>query len=290
MTLWQGVLLMVIRALESSVAKNIQRWAQRPEKPRPVVNILGVLLKVCTGPMDAIAYSLAPQLTLAPFGMTLGLVFDFVAARRLHGDAVTARDIFAGVLVVTGTAICLVNGAEDESGVRQPPSLDLLMRYTATVSMMTAMLLSAIVRLQDTRGSPDALAHAALGALLGSMTLVAGKVLIAHIVQPSRSLVGTLCYGMAAVVTVPLHLYILNRGFGRHSLVFLSPVSGALQLICNVTTGLMLYCEVPMAPHWFSCGIVLLIGGVAMFCLKTKASTRDVVFAGMMSPYARLLR
>ena len=41
----------------------------------------------------------------------------------------------------------------------------------------------------------------------------------------------------------PAHLYVLNRSYGRHSLVVMSPSLGAGALLSNVLTGYLLYGE-----------------------------------------------
>ncbi|CAE7248984.1 unnamed protein product, partial [Symbiodinium sp. CCMP2456] len=41
----------------------------------------------------------------------------------------------------------------------------------------------------------------------------------------------------------PLHLYVLNRSYGRHSLVIMSPSMGASALLFNVLTGYLLFGE-----------------------------------------------
>jgi len=275
MALWQGIALMVIRAIESSLGKNLQRYAKRPGRYNPTLNILGVLLKVLAGPMDAIAYNIAPQSTLAPFGMFLGLLLDFGVAKRVHGDAVDRRDIAAAVLIVAGTVLCLANGAVKNDGPSSVPTLGMLGTYAVCISAVVAMPFFAVVKLRHSSvGQADALAHAALGGILGSMTLVAGKLLIPALTAHDETWL-TIALKVAVVgLVVPLHLYVLNRGFGRHSLVFLSPAQGALGLLANVTTGFCLYSEVPVAPMWFGLGVALLLAGVLVLCMK-KAHTKS---------------
>mmetsp|Transcript_41285 Transcript_41285/g.113854 ORF Transcript_41285/g.113854 Transcript_41285/m.113854 type:complete len:301 (-) Transcript_41285:184-1086(-) len=266
MSLWLGVLIVVLRDVQSSVGSNLQRYAQRPGRSQPALNILGVVLKAISGPLDAIAYSLAPQSMLAPVSMLWTLILDFVAAWRVHRETVSQRDIAAATLVASGTVVCLLHGARDDDGDSHATTSAVILAYVAIVMIMCAMLVGIMVAFDKVGGPVDALAHAALGGLLGSMSLVAGKGLVAA--SLTASIPSMACAGVSVALIVPTHLYVLNRGFGRHSLVFISPVGGAFGLLANVTTGFCLYSEVPVSPFRFGGGIALICGGVLALCMS----------------------
>ncbi|CAL1169647.1 unnamed protein product [Cladocopium goreaui] len=79
---------------------------------------------------------------------------------------------------------------------------------------------------------------------------------------------------MPLALVAPAHLYVLNRSYGRHSLVIMSPSMGASSLLCNVLTGYLLYGEVPMAAIEFSVGIALIcLGILSLMTLRSKSST-----------------
>lgn len=285
---------MFARAAESSLGKNLQRYANRQGRSLPMLNLLGVALKVLCGPMDTLAYSIGPQTTLAPLGMSLGLLFDFFTAPFVHGDAVPARNIVAAILVVAGTAVCLLNGATGEGGPGVSPSLEMLAKYAALVTAVCALPLAVILSMRKRICQVDAIAHAALGGILGSMTLVAGKVLIATLRAPNSTLSAIAGYGLVVAAVVPAHLYVLNRSFGRYSLVLLSPASGALGLLANVTTGFVLYCEVPVSAPRFLAGIALLCAGVLVLCTKqqlakTSSKISEAVAQDIHDSYAHQL-
>mmetsp|Transcript_68938 Transcript_68938/g.175202 ORF Transcript_68938/g.175202 Transcript_68938/m.175202 type:complete len:179 (-) Transcript_68938:58-594(-) len=146
------------------------------------------------------------------------------------------------------------------------PELDLCIKVL--VSTICAIPACAVVKLRNVAGQADALAHAALGGILGSMTLVAGKTLISRLQAPDFTVLSVIPYCIVAALVCPLHLFVLNRGFGRHSLVFLSPAQGALGLLANVTTGFCLYSEVPVSTLGFCLGVALLLMGVVVLCSK----------------------
>ena len=114
MALWHGLLLMLLRACTTSCAENLQRFAQRPEAPRPYLNALGVTLGVLGAPLDAVAYTVAPQSVLAPVGM-VGMLFSLLAAQRLHGDELTLKDLASACAVLVGAACCLHSGSSETS-------------------------------------------------------------------------------------------------------------------------------------------------------------------------------
>mmetsp|Transcript_35632 Transcript_35632/g.81678 ORF Transcript_35632/g.81678 Transcript_35632/m.81678 type:complete len:280 (-) Transcript_35632:17-856(-) len=276
MALWHGILLMVVRSGLSSVAENLQRYAQHGEKTMVLLNLAGILLQVASAPMEAIAFSVAPQSMLAPVSM-VGLLFNLVAAQRVHGDSLSQRDVSATALVVAGTVICLLTGAASDDGFGVPD--DSTMRaYCWVLGAICSFLASALFALQEAGGWPDALANAVLGGIVGSTTVVASKVISAAVSAPEATMLSMAVSFIPIIVIAPTHLFILNRGFGRHSLVFMSPVGGAAGLLSNVATGFCLYSEVPEKPALFAAGVLLLCAGVLSFCVfkPTEAGKGDL--------------
>eukprot|EP00411_Alexandrium_monilatum_P009247 CAMPEP_0175328300 /NCGR_PEP_ID=MMETSP0093-20121207/75480_1 /TAXON_ID=311494 /ORGANISM="Alexandrium monilatum, Strain CCMP3105" /LENGTH=248 /DNA_ID=CAMNT_0016625337 /DNA_START=52 /DNA_END=798 /DNA_ORIENTATION=- len=235
MALWHGVLLMVFRSAATSLAENLQRFAQRPERPQFVLNAVGVLLQVVSAPMDAIAYTVAPQSTLAP---------------------------------VSCAVSCMMHGAPSEDSSRSEPSTAAFASYVVCATLACSILAGMLVALREVRGSSDALVNAVLGGILGSMTVVAGKVVRAAFTAPSAGFLSIVSTCLPTTVLVLVHLFVLNRGYGRHPLVFMSPVGGAAGLIANVAAGRFLYSEVPVAPLRFVSAVGLLCVGVLLFCLR----------------------
>mmetsp|Transcript_61052 Transcript_61052/g.145462 ORF Transcript_61052/g.145462 Transcript_61052/m.145462 type:complete len:281 (+) Transcript_61052:101-943(+) len=271
MALWHGVLLMVLRGGCSSVAENLQRYAQRGGKTVILLNMAGVLLQVVSAPMDAVAYSVAPQSMLAPVGM-VGLLFNLVAAQRVHGDALSRRDIGATALVVAGTVTCLLTGAASDDGAAAPDT-STMTAYGMILAGIIACLASILFALREVGGWPDALTNAVLGGLIGSTTVVASKVISAALSAPEANAISIVLSFVPIAIAAPTHLYVLNRGFGRHSLVFMSPVGGAAGLLANVATGFTLYGEVPEYPAQFGAGVALLCAGVLSFCAYKPAAS-----------------
>mmetsp|Transcript_66918 Transcript_66918/g.199087 ORF Transcript_66918/g.199087 Transcript_66918/m.199087 type:complete len:281 (-) Transcript_66918:79-921(-) len=267
MALWHGVLLMVFRSAATSLAENLQRFAQRPERPQFVLNAVGVLLQVVSAPMDAIAYTVAPQSTLAPVSM-VGLLFNLLAAQRAHGDSLARRDIAATALIIVGAVSCMMHGAPSEDSSRSEPSTAAFASYVVCATLACSILAGMLVALREVRGSSDALVNAVLGGILGSMTVVAGKVVRAAFTAPSAGFLSIVSTCLPTTVLVLVHLFVLNRGYGRHPLVFMSPVGGAAGLIANVAAGRFLYSEVPVAPLRFVSAVGLLCVGVLLFCLR----------------------
>lgn len=269
MALWIGVLLMVFRAVAVSVAENMQRYAQRPEKANRLMNVLGVLLQVISAPVDAIAYSIAPQSMLAPVGM-LGMLFNMMAAARVHGDPLSSGQVASTACVAAGTLICLASG---DRGDDTPGSIDLsaeqLMFYAAVVGpLCVALRLVPRLDLKGTRFPSGALAAAALCGVLGSSTVVASKILGAT-VKSGASLFYIVLSALPIAALAPFHLFIMNQSIGMYSLVFMSPASGSSGLVANVSTGFFLYGEVPQNPALFACGVALVAGGVASLCARS---------------------
>eukprot|EP00933_Yihiella_yeosuensis_P061961 TRINITY_DN64850_c0_g1_i1.p1 TRINITY_DN64850_c0_g1~~TRINITY_DN64850_c0_g1_i1.p1 ORF type:complete len:299 (+),score=23.89 TRINITY_DN64850_c0_g1_i1:107-1003(+) len=290
MALWQGILIMIVRAMECSTAKNLQRYAQRPGQHRPYLNLLGVVMKICAGPMDALAYSIAPQMTLAPFCMALGLSFDFLAAERVHGDQVGTRHALGGLLVVAGTVICLSTGAVSSEEDRLPPTTAMLMTYALVVILVLSVPIT-VIRSFSAIGTPsDGVAHAVLGGTLGSSTLVAGKLLIAELRSPEATLLSICCCVAIVAIVVPAHLFVLNRAYGRVPLVFLSPCQGALGLLVNIATGYFLYSEAPVLPYAFCFGVFCLIGAVAVLIPRQRKTCQadEAVAHAMVQSYSKL--
>jgi len=235
--------------------------------------------------MDAVAYSVAPQSMLAPVG-TVGLLINLLTAQRVHGDKPTARDVAATALVILGAATCMLHGAPSDDAKehlefetaegfgsddrRDPafPDKGAFTNYAAVVALACTLLSATLCALRDVGGSVDALANAALGGLLGSTTVVASKHIAHALSDPLAGVISiaTACVPIAAIA--PVHLLVLNRGFGRHPLVFMSPVGGAAGLLANVATGCYLYSEVPENPALFAYGVALLCSGVLLLCSR----------------------
>eukprot|EP00411_Alexandrium_monilatum_P005365 CAMPEP_0175283774 /NCGR_PEP_ID=MMETSP0093-20121207/52322_1 /TAXON_ID=311494 /ORGANISM="Alexandrium monilatum, Strain CCMP3105" /LENGTH=281 /DNA_ID=CAMNT_0016579021 /DNA_START=52 /DNA_END=898 /DNA_ORIENTATION=- len=268
MALWHGVLLMVFRSAATSLAENLQRFAQRPERPQFVLNAVGVLLQVVSAPMDAIAYTVAPQSTLAPVSM-VGLLFNLLAAQRAHGDSLARRDIAATALIIVGGCSLVHDAWRAQRGQQPLGALHGCVRELRGLATLACSILAGmLVALREVRGSSDALVNAVLGGILGSMTVVAGKVVRAAFTAPSAGFLSIVSTCLPTTVLVLVHLFVLNRGYGRHPLVFMSPVGGAAGLIANVAAGRFLYSEVPVAPLRFVSAVGLLCVGVLLFCLR----------------------
>lgn len=264
MALWHGVLLMVLRAAASTAAENLQRYAQRPQNPRRMLNLFGVLLQVASAPMDAIAYSVAPQSVLAPIG-TVGMLFNLVAAQKVHGDALSRRDIAATTLVVVGASMCTLSGSPSD-GTGSTPTAAKFEVYVVFVAAFCAALASVLVALRRTCSPRDGFANALLGGVLGSTTVVASKVISSAFLAADATMLSRICALVPIVLLAPTHLYVMNRCCGRYPLVFVSPVCGTAGLLGNVATGAFLYSERPVAPYFFSFGVMLLCCGVLSLC------------------------
>ncbi|CAE7033903.1 unnamed protein product [Symbiodinium natans] len=168
----------------SVVARNLQRLAQRPERQNRPLNILGVSLGVLSAPLDAVAYSVAPQSVLAPVGM-VGMLFSLLAANRVHGDDLTPKDVLSALAVVLGAALCLDGGA-DSGSARTAPSWEMYAAYIGTAVAMCSLLAGALFACRETAGRLDALCSAMLGGSLGSASVVASKTLTAALEVPPK--------------------------------------------------------------------------------------------------------
>lgn len=253
-------------------ALNIQRVAQRKENPRPMLNVCGVLLNVLVGPTDMAAYTFAPQSLLAPVG-TLSLVLNLVAAPRLHGDPVTRKDTVATIVIVLGTAACLVFGAHGSTEGANNPGLRTMVCYTVAMATVCSGLASVLCHGKG--GRRDAVANAALAGLLGSTTVVAGK--------RAGQAFGSGSVAMSALPLLclaPAHLFVINRGMGRHSPVVFVPLNVAAGLVANISSGFLLYGESPKSWPHFACGLAALIGGVLSLATQGEEA----------SPHASCLR
>ncbi|CAE8727079.1 unnamed protein product [Polarella glacialis] len=271
MALWHGVLLMVLRAGLNCAGENLQRYAQRADAAR-LLNLLGISVSVVSAPMDAIAYSIAPQSVLAPVGM-IGMLFNLVTAQKVHGDALSARDIAATLLVAAGAVACVVGGSPSEGESSTGPSADMFVAYTGFVTLFCAVLSAVLVALRESSGSVDALAQAVLGGVLGSTTVVASKVIGVALTAADATALSVVSSCLPIAMLAPTHMYVLNRGYGRHPLVFISPVGGAAALLSNVATGYFLYSEVPTSSTWFGGGVSLICCGVLSMCWAAESST-----------------
>eukprot|EP00929_Paragymnodinium_shiwhaense_P058989 TRINITY_DN29531_c0_g1_i1.p1 TRINITY_DN29531_c0_g1~~TRINITY_DN29531_c0_g1_i1.p1 ORF type:complete len:296 (-),score=33.51 TRINITY_DN29531_c0_g1_i1:34-921(-) len=276
MALWHGVFIMVVRAIVASTGKNMQRYGQRSDRPNPLLNASGILLKMLSAPLDIIAYGIAPQATLAPVSMSLGCLLDFAAALQLHGESVLRRDLYSNLLVFAGTSLCLRYGPR-EGGI-DAPSQSAWFAYSLIVFTLCSVFGAAAVALRHRPGQLDAFVLSTLGGILGSVTVVASKVAMTALWDPNTDLLGMALALIPSCIAVPLHLYVLNRGFGRHSLVLISPVGGAVGLLSKVATGFTLYAEAPLSPFWFCNGVTTLCIGVLSFVrVQTLAKTAPKV-------------
>eukprot|EP00419_Tripos_fusus_P063416 CAMPEP_0172929494 /NCGR_PEP_ID=MMETSP1075-20121228/218512_1 /TAXON_ID=2916 /ORGANISM="Ceratium fusus, Strain PA161109" /LENGTH=353 /DNA_ID=CAMNT_0013790789 /DNA_START=69 /DNA_END=1127 /DNA_ORIENTATION=+ len=185
MTLLQGMFLVTLRAFAKTAAENLQRYAQNLDPPRRSLNLLGVLLGVCTAPLDMVAYSVAAQSVLAPFGM-LSLLLNFAVA-HVHGDKFRRTDVLATLLVIAGSLICLPYGAPSSKGPVAMPSMRALEVYAACLFTCTVVLGSILAALNKVGGRADAFMHCLLGGILGSSTLVASKLMFAALVSEDRT-------------------------------------------------------------------------------------------------------
>ncbi|CAE6964618.1 unnamed protein product [Symbiodinium sp. CCMP2592] len=134
--------------------------------------------------------------------------------------------------------------------------------YVATAVIWCSLLAVALFACRETAGRLDALASALLGGSLGSSSVVASKTFTAALVTSPRSPFTLFCAALPLALVAPLHLYVLNRSYGRHSLVIMSPSMGASALLFNVLTGYLLFGEVPVGFWEFSLGISLILSGV----------------------------
>lgn len=235
MTVALGVLLIVFRSAAVSCAENMQKYAQRNECPNKVMNTLGVLLQVVTAPVDAIAYSIAPQSVLAPVGM-LGLLFNLMAASRLHGEVLSSLQVLATMCIAAGTIICVMNGAS-ASADNVELSVYQYSAYATVVAPLCVALL-CVPRLNLKVQFPAAaLASASACGLLGSSTVVASKIIGSQIQSPGRTVFSVIASAVPVAVLAPFHVFVMNRCFGLYSLLIMSPVSGSAGLIANVATG-----------------------------------------------------
>eukprot|EP00419_Tripos_fusus_P029959 CAMPEP_0172726894 /NCGR_PEP_ID=MMETSP1074-20121228/91370_1 /TAXON_ID=2916 /ORGANISM="Ceratium fusus, Strain PA161109" /LENGTH=291 /DNA_ID=CAMNT_0013553995 /DNA_START=9 /DNA_END=884 /DNA_ORIENTATION=+ len=260
MTLLQGMCLVTFRQLVVTASENLQRYAQRRVPPRRVLNILGVLLGVVTTPLDMIAYSVAPQSVLAPFGM-LQLLLNFGVA-HFHGDVFRKSDVLATAVVIAGSFICLWSGAPSKKHPFQLPQMETLQIYSVCVLTCCAFLGCLLAAMRKVGGRTDAVLHCLLGGTLGSTVLVSSKVLAASWIAEDRTFASVALACVPPLTLGAVHLSIINRGFGRHPLTFMSPGLSVVGLLANVTTGCLLYSEVPVEPLYFAVGVTVLCYGV----------------------------
>lgn len=293
-----GLFCSAVSLLVGFTAINIQRHAQRRKNPCQVLNLCGVLLNLVVGPIDMTAYSLAPQSLLAPFGM-LGLVLNLVAGPKLHEETVSRSDTLATLLIVLGSVICLTygeHGAHDSEGSAiaggAAPSDSAMFHYVSIVGAISVALGVLLARLRQAGGHADAVANAVLAGVLGSTTVVAGKGIGEAVASGSWfRIVGSL---LPLLVLAPLHLYVLNRGMGRHSTVVFVPLNAAAGLLANIFSGFLLYGESPDSAVHFGAGAALMVGGV--LCMSAArhaagggpATPRDAAGAGAGPRAAKL--
>eukprot|EP00419_Tripos_fusus_P027381 CAMPEP_0172726448 /NCGR_PEP_ID=MMETSP1074-20121228/90709_1 /TAXON_ID=2916 /ORGANISM="Ceratium fusus, Strain PA161109" /LENGTH=295 /DNA_ID=CAMNT_0013553463 /DNA_START=61 /DNA_END=948 /DNA_ORIENTATION=+ len=265
MTLLQGMCLVTLRALAVTVAENLQRYAQRHDPPLHALNIMGVLLGLCTSPLDMVAYSVAPQSVLAPFGM-LSLILNFCVA-HVHGDVFRQSDVFATLLVIAGSLTCVQSGAHGSDGPVLMPPAQTLLAYSVCIGIIAAILGSILAALRKVGGRADAFTNCLLGGVLGSSTLVAGKLIFASLVSEERTFFSVALAIIPLLTVAPVHIFVINRGYGRHPLVFMSPTLATCTMFCNVATGCLLYHEIPSQPVYFAIGVIAL--GYGVFSLRT---------------------
>jgi len=272
-----GLILSLCSLCIGFTALNLQRVAQRRDNPRPALNMCGVLLNVLVGPTDMAAYTFAPQSLLAPVG-TLSLVFNLVAAPRIHGDRVTRRDAMATALIVLGTAVCIVFGAHERGGHDGDggphgghdedggPTMFAVVNYVVTVLLLGAALGSVLVRQRSSDGRADAAANAALAGLLGSTTVVAGKA-VGHALASAEPISIAVSF-IPLLCLAPTHLFVINRGMGRYSSVVFVPLNVAAGLLANIAVGFTLFGEHPESWPCFCAGVSILLGGVLSMALS----------------------
>lgn len=224
-----------------------------------------------SAPVDAVAYALAPQSVLAPVGM-LGIVFNLVAAQRVHGDQSSRRDAVATVLIIGGAVVCMLHGADSGNSPGVTPSMSAFLAYTVCIIATGSSLGGLLFALRRKGGAIDALANAVLAGILGSVTVVATKVISATLRASKATLVSMALACVPLVLIAPVHLFVQNRGLGRYPLVFMSPVGGSASLLANVATGCFLYSEVPTAPQRFCLGVLVLCFGVLQLCAWERLS------------------
>lgn len=257
MGLLEGVLIFALSASGQTFAQHVQKIAQRPARRRPLLNLLGVLVQVLCGPLDLAAYSFAPQSLLAPFGV-FGLLVNLVISPRLHGEKLGWNDLVATALIAAGTVGCLVSGPDGDVAKLAVPD-GAARVYVAVIVSVCAGLAGLVLSLERRGGGGlAASAHASLAGVLGSSTVVAGKVLLGATEASPMSVLPRLPVLLAVVV---LHLLVMNRGVGRHSMVVMAPVNAAAGLLATVATGFGLYGEVPSSPHGFCAAMALICGG-----------------------------
>lgn len=256
-----GLCVSVFSQFIGFTAFNIQRIAQHADNPRPTLNAFGIVLSVLVGPTDMIAFTITPQSLLAPIG-TLGLVLNLAAAPRLHGDQVTRRAIFATLLTVLGTAVCLAFGAHGhpEGETKGVPTQGTMQGYVLCVGTLGVGLGVALTKLRETRGFMDALVNASLAGVLASTTVVAGK-RIGQALAAAMPLNIVLSV-LPLLCLAPAHLFVINRGLGRHSSIVFIPLKAAATLLANIVTGFLLYGEAPESWIYFGAGALLLLSGV----------------------------
>ncbi|CAK9035019.1 unnamed protein product [Durusdinium trenchii] len=265
MALWHGLLLMILRAVTTSCAENLQRFAQRKENPKRWLNAFGVALGVLGAPLDAVAYTVAPQSLLAPVGM-VGMLFSLLAAQHVHGDDLTLRDVLSALAVLFGAGCCIHSGSSET----QTPSWEMYAVYASCV-LFVCTFLGLSLFLRESTQAADVLASALLGGSLASSSVVCSKTLMATLTDAGAALSQMLQAALPLGLVAPAHLYVLNRSYGRHSLVIMSPSMGASALLCNVLTGYLLYGEVPLAAIEFSIGISLIcLGILSLMAFRSK--------------------
>jgi len=282
MVLLIGLCLSALSSLIGFTALNIQRHAQRPSQPRPRLNMCGVLLNLLVGPTDMLSYTFAPQSLVAPVG-TLSLVLNLVAAPRLHGDVVTRRDAYATFFIILGTCLCIIFGADggDAEGVDSPavPDSSRMTTYIVAVLLAGACLTATLVKFSRKGGQIDIVANALFAGLLASSTVVAGKSIGAAVSAGFPFRIIRCLLTLAGLA--PTHLYVLNRGMGRHSSVVFVPLNVAASLLANMLVGFSLYGEAPASPWCFACGASVLIAGVLCLAVGGSSSPTTETFCNV---------
>jgi hypothetical protein len=135
--------------------------------------------------------------------------------------------------------------------------------YAACLFTCSVVFGSILRCLNKVGGRPDAFMHCLLGGILGSSTLVASKLMFAALVSEDRTIVRVALSAVPLITLAPFHLKVINRGFGRHPLMFMSPGLSTCGMLSNVATGCLLYNEVPVEPLYFAGGVAALCYGVA---------------------------
>jgi len=101
--------------------------------------------------------------------------------------------------------------------------------------------------------------------------VVAGKGIGAALASPRRTSFRIVRSVVPLVCLAPTHMFVLNRGLGRHSSVVMVPLNAAAGLLANISSGFFLYGEAPEAPMHFLCGVGIILSGVLTLCMRQAA-------------------